>query len=342
MRLSVQLYDNYAIVLLSELNRLVVFVMAVIECTDLTKLYGQFTALKELNLAIEQGTSFGLLGENGAGKSTLVRLLMGFIFPTSGQLHVLGEAQVMRAHTRVGYVPERPFFERRVSGRGYLLHFGRLLGLRDPVLHQHVDELLERVHLRDAAARTVGGYSKGMQQRLAIAQALLTDPDLLILDEPTSGLDPRSQWEIRQLIQGLRSQGKTVLLCSHYLAEVQELCDSICILRRGEMILSGTVAELVTAHNAVEIVLAAHLQAWSLVDSLGLPEQSILSAQENRLVIQGEAQAQVLELLVQAQIPLISLQPQQKTLEEVYVRVTDRANREVAATFLQSTMIGDK
>lgn len=155
----------------------------VIECVDLSKSYGRrVTALNTINLTIAEHTSFGLLGENGAGKSTLVRILMGFIFPSSGRVRVLGEEQVARAHGRIGYVHERPIFETRFTGRAYLTYLGQLSGLWEQANHERTTALLEQVNLHEAADRAIGTYSKGMLQRLAIAQALLTDPELLILD----------------------------------------------------------------------------------------------------------------------------------------------------------------
>ncbi|GCE21419.1 ABC transporter ATP-binding protein [Dictyobacter kobayashii] len=300
--------------------------MAAIECVELTKMYEQRTALRDLSLTIERGQSFGLLGENGAGKSTFVRLLMGFIFPTSGQLQVLGKTKVAQAHTAIGYVHERTLFEPRISGRRYLVHLGRLAGVQGSVGLKHIDALLERVHLQDVAQRPVGSYSKGMQQRLAIAQALLTDPELLILDEPTSGLDPRSQWEIRQLIQGLRQEGKTILLCSHYLTEVEALCDTIGILRRGHMILSGAVSDLVSSKNVVEITIAEQLDARETLVRLEVPMQAILDTHGNTCKVRGESQAEILEKLVLAHVPLLSLQPLNQSLEEVYVQATEQAD----------------
>ena len=225
--------------------------------------------------ALKQGISFGLLGENGAGKSTLVRLLMGFIFPTSGQMRVLGEECVSRAHDRIGYAHERPIFETRFTGRRYLDYLGKLAGLWSATNSTRVSHVLEQVNLQEAADRPIGTYSKGMLQRLAIAQALMTDPELLILDEPTSGLDPRSQWEIRQILAALRKQGKTVLLCSHYLAEVEALCDAVGILRRGELILSGTVEDLLHSQDVVEIVLGHGHSANEVVARLEIAGQVI-------------------------------------------------------------------
>lgn len=299
--------------------------MPIIECIELTKAYGKHIALNNLTLSINEGTSFGLLGENGAGKSTLVRLLMGFIFPTSGRVKVLGEEQVARAHARIGYAHERPIFETRFSGRSYLTYLGKLAGLWDTTNKNRVTEVLEQVHLQDAADRATGTYSKGMLQRLAIAQALLTNPDLLILDEPTSGLDPRSQWEIRQIIAALRKQGKTVLLCSHYLAEVEALCDSVGILRRGELILSGTVTDLIHSQDVVEIVLANDQSATEVVTRLNLAGQ-VIEAQGNLLRITGKAQPAILNALVAANIPIASLNPLSRTLEDVYVQTTQAAD----------------
>jgi len=297
----------------------------VIECVELTKAYSKrLTALNNLTLTINEGASFGLLGENGAGKSTLVRLLMGFIFPTSGRVRVLGEEKVARAHPRIGYVHERPIFETHFTGRAYLTYLGELSGLWGYTNQARVDELLERVNLYEAADRAIRTYSKGMLQRLAIAQELMTDPELLILDEPTSGLDPRSQWEVRQIIAALHKQGKTVLLCSHYLAEVEALCDSVGILRRGELLLSGAVANLLHSQDVVEIVLAHDQPASEVVTRLGIGEQ-VIEARGNLLRIPGNAQSTILAALVHANVSILSLNPLTETLEEVYVRTTRSA-----------------
>jgi ABC-2 type transport system ATP-binding protein len=180
---------------------------------------------------------------------------------------------------------------------------------------------LEQVNLQEAADRAIGTYSKGMMQRLAIAQALMTDPQLLILDEPTSGLDPRSQWEIRQVVAGLRKQGKTVLLCSHYLAEVEMLCDRVGILRRGDMILSGAVADLLHAQDIVEIALTDDQSAATVVAQLDMAEQ-VIETQGNLLRITGKAQVEVLAKLVNAGISIVTLNPVTQTLEDVYVQTT--------------------
>jgi ABC-2 type transport system ATP-binding protein len=193
----------------------------------------------------------------------------------------------------------------------------QLSGLWGHAKHVRVEGLLERVNLKEVAERAVGTYSKGMLQRLAIAQALVSDPDLLILDEPTSGLDPRSQWEVRQIIMALCNQGKTILLCSHYLAEVEVLCNTVGMLRRGQLILCGAVADLLHSQNIVEILLAPDLSAQDVVSRLGI---AVIEMQGNLLRIAASSQSAVLSALVRAHIPILALNPMYQTLEEVYVR----------------------
>ncbi|PWT70372.1 MAG: hypothetical protein C5B60_12250 [Chloroflexi bacterium] len=290
-----------------------------IQCSGVSKSFGRTRALSDLTLTITEGESFGLLGENGAGKSTLVRLLMGFIVPTAGSLQVLGDRDVQRVHRRVGYVHERLVFDPHFTAQEYLRHFAELAGDQGEGIRSHVEAALAQVHLTDAADRRVGAYSKGMQQRLAIALALLRDPELLILDEPTSGLDPLSQWEIRQVISGLHASGRTILLSSHYLAEVEELCDVVGILRRGRLIRYGSVAELLRVADTVEIVLGGHEESGAIAARLAIAD-IVLEAEGHSLRIPGDSQARVLARLVESQIPLVSLNPLSRRLEDVYVQ----------------------
>lgn len=296
-----------------------------VECRDLCKTYpGRVVALADLTLTIEQGMSFGLLGENGAGKSTLVRLMMGFIRPTSGTMRLLGETRLARIHRNIGYVHERPTFEARFTGREHLRYLAELSGIAARECARRVSGVLDLVSLTPAADRRVGGYSKGMAQRLAIAQALLTDPAFLILDEPTSGLDPLAQWEVRRVIASLHDAGKTILLCSHYLAEVEALCDTVGILRKGRMARQGAVSELRGIAQVVEIRLADGYQATRAVLLCGLRPEEVETRDDTLRIPAGE-QARVLEALVRAEIPIHSLNPLSRTLEEVYVRVAATA-----------------
>jgi len=295
---------------------------AVVTCEGLTKVYQTgVVALNDLALTIEPGMSFGLMGENGAGKSTLVRLLMGFIFPTRGQLSVLGESEVRRAHARIGYLHERPYVELRFTARSYLTYLAQLSGLWDAANRQRVQSVLEQVDLNAAAGERLASYSKGMLQRLSIAQTLLTDPQLLILDEPTNGLDPYSQWQVRQIIAALCKQGKTILLCSHYLTEVEMLCDAVGILQHGKLVQSGAVPDLVHTQNAVEIVLAEGHIANDIVTHLGIAKH-VIEAHNNLMRIDAESQDRVLAALVAANVQIHSLNPISQTLEEVYINTT--------------------
>jgi ABC-2 type transport system ATP-binding protein len=265
--------------------------------------------------------SFGLLGENGAGKSTLVRLIMGFILPTRGELRVLGERKVNLAHPRIGYLHERPYVELRFTGRAYLTYMAQLSGYWGSASARRVGEVLDLVELSSAADKKLGGYSKGMLQRLCIAQALLTEPEFLILDEPTAGLDPYSQWEVRQVIGELRRRGKSLLICSHYLTEIEMLCDTVGILQRGRLIRSGAVKDLISTPDTVEILLANELVASDIVTRLGIGTH-VLEMERNLLRIHATAQQAVLAALVQAEISIRALNPQSRTLEEVYIQAT--------------------
>ncbi len=228
----------------------------------------------------------------------------------------------LHVHTRaLGTYMNAPSFETRFSGRAYLTYLAQLSGLWDTANTSRVSQLLARVNLSEAVDRTLGTYSKGMLQRLAIAQALLTEPDLLILDEPTSGLDPRSQWEVRQILATLRKEGKTLLICSHYLAEIEALCDTVGILRRGTLLLHGKVDDLVHSQGIVEITLASDLAAADIATRLQLSEH-IVEAQGNLLRIVKSAQQTVLSALLSANIRIVSLNPVSRTLEEVYVSTT--------------------
>ncbi len=294
----------------------------VVTCTNLTKRYeGGSIALDDLNLTIEKGMSFGLLGENGAGKSTLVRLIMGFLSPTRGELFVLGEHDVNLAHQHIGYLHEQAYIELRFTATKYLRYMAQLSGLWGHQARCRVSEVLELVDLSAASEEKLANYSKGMLQRLCIAQTLLTDPDFFIFDEPTSGLDPYSQWKVRQIINELRNRGKTLLICSHYLAEVESLCETVGILQRGHLLLNGAVKDMIQLPDAVEILLREDQKAATISELLNLGAY-VLEQERNLLKIGSPDQQHVLALLVQAKIPILSLNPVSRTLEEFYIQLT--------------------
>ena len=227
----------------------------------LTKMYADFWgrvkvhALVGLTLALERGEVFGLLGPNGSGKSTTIKLLLGLIFPTAGRAEVLGLPPGTPAvNQRVGYLPEESYLHRFLTGEETLDFYGRLFGLGRADRRRRTDELLDLVGLdRRARARQLKEYSKGMSRRLGLAQALVNDPELLLLDEPTSGLDPIGTREMKDMILHLKRQGKTVLLSSHLLADVQDVCDRIGILARGELKELGHVRDLLMVRDVYQM-----------------------------------------------------------------------------------------
>jgi len=227
----------------------------------LTKVYKDFWgrqkvhALVGLDLVLEKGEIFGLLGPNGSGKSTTIQLLLGLIFPTAGRARVLGLPPGSSAvNQRIGYLPEESYLHRFLTGEETIDFYGRLFGLPRPRRRARTDELLELVGLdRRARARRLREYSKGMSRRIGLAQALVNDPELLLLDEPTTGLDPIGTREMKDLILRLRDEGKTVLLSSHLLADVRDVCDRIGILARGELRELGRVRDLLTVRDVFQV-----------------------------------------------------------------------------------------
>lgn len=234
---------------------------AAIHTEGLTKVYTDFwgrpkvTALSDLNLTIQRGEVFGLLGPNGSGKSTTIKLLLGLIFATSGKGWVLGHPAGSTAiNEKIGFLPEESYLYKFLSGEETLRFYGKLFKISSDELRKRVPALLDTVGLdQKARKRKLREYSKGMARRIGLAQALINDPDLILLDEPTTGLDPIGTREMKDLILSLKAQGKTVLLCSHLLADVQDVCDRITILFRGKMQTLGQVRDLVQVKDITHI-----------------------------------------------------------------------------------------
>jgi len=226
-------------------------------------------AVDDVSLRIMPGEVYGLIGPNGSGKSTTMKALLGLLAPTAGQCAIFGKDS-MKVDSRhdVGFLPENPYFYKHLSGEETLRFYGRLCGLGGKVLDQRIGELLELVDLSSARDRRLGGYSKGMLQRIGLAQALIQEPRLVILDEPTAGVDPVGSRQIRDLILKLRERGITVFLCSHLLEQVQEVCDHVGIIFQGKMIREGRLDDLIAIEDQTEVVirdaspeLVARLQA---------------------------------------------------------------------------------
>ena len=227
----------------------------------LTKVYTDFwgrpkvKALDDLDLTIRRGEVFGLLGPNGSGKSTTIKLLLGLIFPSRGRATVMGEpCGSTEVNKRIGFLPEESYLYRFLNGEETLKFYGRLFKIPSKELKRRVPQLLDTVGLDEKARkRKLREYSKGMARRIGLAQALINNPDLILLDEPTTGLDPIGTREMKDLIVSLKQQGKTVLLCSHLLADVQDVCDRITILYKGRMQTLGQVSDLLQVQDITQI-----------------------------------------------------------------------------------------
>ena len=214
-------------------------------------------AVQDLSLRIEPGEVYGLLGPNGSGKSTTLKIILGLVSPTRGRTEIFGrDSRLVESREAVGFLPENPYFYKYLSGAETLRFFGRLCGMTGATLKSRVNELLDLVGLNKARDRRLGTYSKGMLQRIGLAQALIHDPRLVVLDEPTAGVDPAGSREIRDLIMDLKRRGITVLLSSHLLAQAQEICDRIGILADGVMVREGRLQELIAIENQTELVIA--------------------------------------------------------------------------------------
>ncbi len=307
----------------------------VIETHELTKVYeaafkGQDVhALKKLNLQVMSGEIFGYLGPNGSGKTTTIKMLLGLIFPTSGSIEILGSRDTGAASIRrkIGYLPEGAYYPDFLKGEEVLRFYGQLYGLAGAELKRRVDETLDVVGMTRARKRLVRGYSKGMRQRIGLAQALINDPQILILDEPTTGLDPIARKEIRDILSNLRDQGKTLLISSHELLEVELISNRVGILSEGRLQVSGTIDELLTNREVIINVLDASSDALANLTAKGIAVEDRF---ENRLSLRVPEAMNVYQALEECKAQNLTLQsiaPRRETLEELFVRVVGAAEK---------------
>ena len=280
-------------------------------------------AVQSLDLEVRKGEVFGFLGPNGAGKTTTIKMLMGLIYPSSGQAWLFGRPiGDKEAKARLGFLPEAPYFYDYLTSHEFLQFYGHLFGLRGAVLNKRIDELLELVGMTHARHLQLRKFSKGMLQRVGIAQALINDPELVVLDEPMSGLDPIGRKEIRDLILRLKETGKTIFFSSHILHDAELLCDRVAIILKGRLVACGRVSELIdegTTHS-VEMV----------VDGLGQEGVDHLRPLTSRIVMQGSQALAVLtshqqigralEIVRAGKANLVSLTPHRGSLEELFIR----------------------
>jgi len=260
----------------------------VIEIRNLSKVYRDFwgrakvRALKSLSLNVERGEIFGLLGPNGSGKTTTIKLLLGLLFPSSGEANVLGKpASDVGKNERLGYLPEESYLYKFLNAEETLDFYGRLFNIPPTVRKRRINELIELVKIGHARKRILKEYSKGMTRRIGLAQSLINDPELILLDEPTSGLDPIGTREMKNLILDLRNKGKTVVLCSHLLADVQDVCDRIAILHQGELKVLGSVKELISIQEQTQFT------ASGLSETAKAEIRSVIAKHGGDLVAEG-------------------------------------------------------
>jgi len=276
-------------------------------------------AVKNLNLEVHRGEIFGFLGPNGAGKTTTIKVLLGIIYPTEGEAYVLGQpAGDPKNHYKISYLPENPYFYDYMTGREILTFYAKLFGIAEPERSKRVNELLDRVGLSRAADQTLRTYSKGMLQRIGLAQCLINDPELLILDEPTAGLDPIAHIDIRDMILDLRNQGKTLFISSHQLSDVERVCDRVAILNKGVMVQLGRIEELL-AGGHVEVI------ADKVPDNAVEPIRQLggkVSLHDGRLIVEQPDNGtvdRVIDIVRAAGGHIISVKPYRRTLEDLFV-----------------------
>jgi ABC-2 type transport system ATP-binding protein len=285
-------------------------------------------AVRGVSFDVRRGEIFGFLGPNGAGKTTTIKMLMGLVAPTAGRMEILGEGGATLGRTpsrsalaRVGFLPENPYVYPYLSPREFVTLCGRLSGLRGTALRGRVAKVIERVGMSDAIDRAVRALSKGMLQRVGLAAALVHDPELLVLDEPMSGLDPVGRKEVRDLVYEEKQRGRTVFFSSHILSDVELLCDRVCILRQGEVVVAGALRDLLTAGKRwSEVTIAGASDALRrTIEPLARVTRTVGDA----IVMEVEGDAAVRDVVARALADgarLESVTPRRETLEDLFVR----------------------
>jgi ABC-2 type transport system ATP-binding protein len=296
----------------------------VIEIKNLVKQYGRIEALKGVSLSVEKGEIFGLLGQNGAGKTTMVKILLGITKPSFGEATMLGQPiGTASVRKRVGYLPEDHRFPDYHTGYSLLDFYGSLLDVPAQEKKARIEEMLEMVGLKNRMHYKIRTYSKGMKQRLGIAQALFHDPDVIFLDEPTDGVDPVGRKHIREILQGLKEEGKTIFLNSHLLGEVELICDRVIILNEGEILRQGRIDELTQQRGQFLIGLAAGQQLPS--EELAKQGYSVSSAGDLWEVALRDGQSidPVVDLLRARGLSIRHLVEKRETLEDLFVQTVE-------------------
>lgn len=305
--------------------------MAAIEILGLEKTYSvgfwrkrPKRALQPLHLSVEEGEIFGFLGPNGAGKTTTLKILMGLVFPTSGSARILGhEWTDPEVKAQIGFLPEQPYFYDYLTAHELLDYYGQLSGLPGKGRQQRIGEVLERVGLTDVKGMQLRKFSKGMLQRAGIAQAILHDPKLVFFDEPMSGLDPLGRREVRDLMEQLKHEGKTVFFSTHILSDAEALCDRVAIIHKGELRRTGTVQELTSnVQGKIEVVWQG-TQVPASIKALGA--DCHVTGETVRAVITEKQQDAAIDALRRESLRLIAITPVRTSLEAYFVEKLQHA-----------------
>jgi ABC-2 type transport system ATP-binding protein len=310
--------------------------MAIIETQNISKEYESrlskqtVKALNDFTFSVNEGEIFGLLGPNGAGKTTLIKILLGITFPTRGTATVFGSNITdHRWKNKAGYLPENHRFPNYLTGEQVMSYYGQLSGLKaDADFHKRSDELIERMGLTNFKKTKIKKYSKGMMQKLGLAQALLSKPELLFLDEPTDGVDPIGRKEIRDILINLRAEGKTIFLNSHLLSEVELVCDRVAILNKGDLIKAGKVGDLTRTENVFEIHTANEIPEEIRRQILTIDNNAGLGSNEIHTEVNTEKLNELIDLLRSKKINIMTVVQKHSSLEEYFINVIQKDNIE--------------
>jgi ABC-2 type transport system ATP-binding protein len=302
-----------------------------VEIQGLRKVYGHIIAVDDISLVTYRGEAFGFLGPNGAGKSTVVKILTGLVVPTKGTVRVLGQPiNHVQSRRQVGYLPEFPSFHRWFKARDFLEFHGRLFGLRGSLLEKRILEVLEMVGLAGRENQKLGTFSKGMLQRIGLAQAIIHKPELIILDELVSGLDPVGQRDMRGLLRELRAEGTSIFLNSHLLADVEAICDRVAIINQGRILKVGAPAELFDKkkvlevrvdHVSEELLKRLHDVALDIQHEEGDPTRLLIE------IARDEQAADIADIVHACGVRLYTLAPRHLSLEQIFFQTIDALHR---------------
>lgn len=286
-------------------------------------------ALKNLSIEVGAGEIYGYLGPNGSGKTTTIKMLLGLIFPSKGEIEILGSKDITSNAVRmnIGYLPEGAYYPDFLRGEEILKYYGQLYGLSGKELNKRIDAVIELVGMTHARKRLMRGYSKGMRQRIGLAQAMISDPQILILDEPTTGLDPIARKEIRDILAHLRDQGKTLMISSHELLEVELISNRVSILYQGDLKVNGTIDELLTDREVTIEIDGLSESDIPTLKQAGYDVEDFISGRARLRVPESVNTYDAIERCKSLGLRIAGLSPRRETLEELFVRIVGGASK---------------